>query len=137
MLNRETILVGDINVNYLDKPAFKKHCLIHAIFSMNFKQLVTQVTRAVSGTCLDHVFANCPERIHTITIRENGLADHLPVFGVRLYKLKGGSSHREKLSNIFYRNMKCFILLKIFKTRRTSHHKVVFRRVLDITINYL
>ncbi|XP_031575398.1 uncharacterized protein LOC116309015 [Actinia tenebrosa] len=82
LLNLETIAIGDINVNYLASSTFKKHCLVRALTSMNFKRLVTQVTRPISKTCLDHVFTNRPERIHSVCVRNSGLADHLPVFAV-------------------------------------------------------
>ena len=109
LLNMESILAGDISINFLNGSSFQKHCLIWAILSMNFKQLVTWVTRPISGTCIDLVFANFPERIHTITIPNVGLEDHLPVFGVRLYKAKERSHCRVKPFKIVYRNVKRFI----------------------------
>ena len=82
LLNMESILTGDININFLNGSSFQKHFLIREIHSMNFKQLVTWVTRPISGICIDLVFANFPERIHIIMILNTGLADHFPVFGV-------------------------------------------------------
>ena len=47
LLNLETIISGDLNVDYLSSQAFKKHRLVRALMSMHFKQLVTQVTRRI------------------------------------------------------------------------------------------
>lgn len=107
LLNLETIFVGDMNMNYLS-TSFKKHPLGRALSSLNFNQLVSEVTRPVSGTCIDHVFANRPERIHSILVKNNGLSDHLPVFGVRLYKAKFCDRPRKMPCKITYRNMKHF-----------------------------
>ena len=116
LLNLETIISGDTNVNYLATLNFKKHRLVRALTSMNFKQLVTKVTRPISKTCLDHIFANCPERIHSIVVKESGLADHLPVFAVRSYKGKERPHARGKPCKITYRNMKDFDELRFVST---------------------
>ena len=64
------------------------------------------------------------------TLETLGITIHIigkPTFNISLTTI-----HRHNNHNYIY-----IYLLKIFKTRRTSHHKVVFRVVLDITINYL
>ena len=76
---------------------------------MHFKQLVNEVTHPVSGTCLDHIYSNYPERIGTVICHNIGLADHLPVFAVRKYARE--SCHYSTCKNnsdIIYRVMKHF-----------------------------
>lgn len=49
LLNKETIIVSDINIDY-------KHRLAKGLRGMNFKQLVDFITRPVSKSCLDHMY---------------------------------------------------------------------------------
>ena len=126
LLNLETIISGDTNVNYLEPQVFKKHRLIRALTSMHFKQLVTQITRPISKTCLDHIFSNRPGRIHSVCVRVSGLADHLPVFAVRSYKGKDCPRARGKHSTIIYRNMKGFDETKFLTTLKEVHWDTVF-----------
>ena len=63
LLNKETIFLGDVNIDRRNKLSFDKHRLIKAVHGMNFTQLVNEVTRPVSGTCLDYIYSNHPQRI--------------------------------------------------------------------------
>lgn len=93
--NMEMILVGDMNINSLDKMAFSKHRLIKSLGSMNLSQLVNEVTRPVSNSCLDHIYTTHPAFISVLTVPNIGLADHLPVFICRKYvKINKDSSHK-------------------------------------------
>lgn len=49
LLNKETIIVSDINIDY-------KHRHAKGLRGMNFKQLVDFITRPVSKSCLDHMY---------------------------------------------------------------------------------
>ena len=62
LLNRETILLGDFNINYLNKSALNKHRLVKTLGNLHFTQVVKDITRPISGKCLDHIWANYPER---------------------------------------------------------------------------
>ncbi|EDO29189.1 predicted protein [Nematostella vectensis] len=117
LLNFETIILGDLNINYLASSNFKKHRLVRAFTSMNFKQLVTQVTRPISETCLDHIFSNRPERIHSIGTRDFALSDHLPVFAVRLYSKT--KNPRAIPGKIMYRRMKDLDKSRFLSTLKT------------------
>ena len=55
---------------------------------MNFKQVVNDTTRPISGTCLDHIYSNFSQRLSSIWIQNIGLADHLPLFVARKYREK-------------------------------------------------
>ena len=78
--NKETIIVSDINMDYISK-----HKLAKGLRSMHFKQLVDFITHPISKSCLDHVYCNQPQRIKNISTHNIGLSDHLPIFIVRMY----------------------------------------------------
>ena len=80
LLNKELILLGDWNINALDRLKFKKHHLSKGLLAMNLNQLVLEITRPMSGTCLEHIYSNHSHRIHNIVCPVVGLADHLPLF---------------------------------------------------------
>ena len=42
----------------LIEESSRKHLLAKGLKCMHFDQLVTDITRLVSGSCLDHVYAN-------------------------------------------------------------------------------
>jgi hypothetical protein len=67
LLNKETIIVSDINIDFMDKACYKKHSLVRGLASMHFKQLVDLITRPISKSCLDHVYCNYPQRIKSVT----------------------------------------------------------------------
>lgn len=68
LLNKETIILSDINIDFLRKRNYDKHRLVKSLRSMNFKQLTNEVTRPTSGTCLDHVYSNQPRRMVSVTL---------------------------------------------------------------------
>ena len=107
LLNKETILLGDFNIDFLNKQTFDKHRLLKGLTTMHFNQLVDQVTRS-SGTCLDHIYSNYPKRITGTTVRDFGLSDHLPTFDVRCYKRKDLTRPRKGAKTMTYRDMKRF-----------------------------
>ena len=74
-------------MNFFD-PAYKKHRLAKAFRSLNLNQLVNEVTRPVSSTCLDHIYTTHPSFIANISVPNIGLSDHLPVFIRRKYSRK-------------------------------------------------
>ena len=108
LLNNETIFLGDVNIDGRNKKSFEKHWLIKAVHGMNFTQLVNEVTRPVSGTCLDHIYSNHPQRILNISTLNCGLSDHIPIFAVRKYNNERASCSMQKNQNIRYRDMQQF-----------------------------
>jgi len=62
LLNMETILLGDMDFDYLQKE-FNSHLLVRELRDSNFKQLVSSATRPISKSCLDHIWSNKPDRI--------------------------------------------------------------------------
>ena len=109
LLNKELILLGDWNIHALDRLKFKKHHLSKGFLAMNLNQLVLEITRPTSGTCLDHIYSNHSHRIHNIVCPVVGVADHLPLFAVRKYSNQRERPNARKINNyIQYRNMKRF-----------------------------
>ena len=84
--------------------ACRKYHIVKALKDYKCTQLVTSITRPVSGTCLDHIWSNKPDRVLNISCTDIGISDHLPTIGVRLYKqsINGPKSHKY----ITYRNLK-------------------------------
>jgi len=111
LLNKETVLLGDFNIDALNRSKFEKQDLCKGLKTMNFNQLIYVPTQPISGTCLDHIFPNQLKRIQSITCPVIGLSDHLPLFAVRKYN----NAHERCIrnaskgsTNIRYRNMKRF-----------------------------
>ena len=68
----------------------------------NLSQLISEVTRPVSSTCLDHVYTTHPGFIADICVPNIGLADDLPVFIRRKYRKK---QRDQFYSTIEYRDL--------------------------------
>ena len=85
--NQELHVFEHLNMNFFD-PAYKKHRLAKALKSLNLSQLVNEVTRPVSSTCLDHIYTTHPGFIADISVPNIGLSDHLLVFIRRKYSRK-------------------------------------------------
>ncbi|CAB4046006.1 RNA-directed DNA polymerase from mobile element jockey, partial [Paramuricea clavata] len=83
--SQEIILVGDVNLDYLNQSAYSKRRLAKTLKSLNMSQHVIVVTRPKSKTCLDHVYSTHGHFIADIIVPNIGLADHLPVFVCRKY----------------------------------------------------
>lgn len=112
VLNWETIITEDLNINYLGRTKFNKYHLICSLTGMNFEQLVSSVTRPLSKTRLDHIFTNFLRRIHFVGVRDSGLADHLLAFAVCSYEVKSGLHACSKSCTITYWSMKNFKMSK-------------------------
>ena len=81
LLNKEIILLGDINICYLCNKKFGKHPFIKTLHNLNLSQIVKVITRPLSKTCLDHIWSSHPERVFP-----SGLSDHLPTIVTQKYK---------------------------------------------------
>ena len=55
---------------------------------------------------MDFVFSNDPDRFQNILIKDIGLSDRAPVFGIRLYERSESLRPRNKAPTINYRYMK-------------------------------
>lgn len=63
LLNMETILTGDFNLDYSQK-GFNKHRLVKELKDCKSIQLVTFTSRPISYSCLDYIWSNKTERIN-------------------------------------------------------------------------
>ena len=103
LLNLETIIVGDFNINYLSNDC-NSHRLVKTLKSLSFTQLVASVTRPASGKCLDHIWSNKLQFLHKVSTIDISISDHLPIQCLRLPQV----TNRQKHSTITYRNRKNF-----------------------------
>ena len=103
--NKETILLGDININLLETtPGSKK--LLQATRSFGFQQLISEITRPISGTLIDHVFTNKRFNSSSYGTLNYGISDHLPIYVTR--KHNGGQERKNSHFSIVYRSRKDF-----------------------------
>ena len=91
--NCKTYLLGDFNIDLIVNNSQSKRFLdLTKIY--NLKQIINEPTRPVSGTLIDHIFANCNNNILKSGTLPVTLSDHLPIFvtitsrSIRL-KIKG------------------------------------------------
>ena len=103
LLNMETILQGDLNLDYRRTQSFNRHRFVKDLKDSNFGQLVTKITRTASKTCLDNIWTIRPEfnELQTSDVRTYiYISDHLPVLaavrGTNIVLLTKGSN-TEKL----------------------------------------
>ena len=85
LLNLETIIVGDFNIDYLSND-YNSHRLVKILKSILFTQLLALVTRPTSGKCLDHIRSNKPQFLHEVSTIDISISDHLPIQCLRLFK---------------------------------------------------
>ena len=106
LLNKDMVLLGDFNVaDFLNANQSSKHKLIKTLTNLHLTQLVKEVTRPISGMCLDHIWSSHAERLVCVQTKNIGMPDHLPTMAVRRYK--GETSQKKNLNNTFsFRNMK-------------------------------
>ena len=104
LLNKETILLGDINIDFLCTMKFQKHPFIKTLQNLNMSQLVMEITRPLSKTCLDHIWSSHPERLINVRVLSTGMSDHLPTIVTRKYK--GVQQNKTEHATITYRDIK-------------------------------
>lgn len=86
LLDKEVVLLGDFNVDYLATNKFNKHPFVKTLRSLNLEQLITEVTRPLSNSCLDHIWYTHRERLNNASVMSSGMSDHLPIVVIRKYK---------------------------------------------------
>ena len=111
-LNREIIILGDFNIDFLRTEKFKKHPLVKAMHNLNMSQLVHGITRPMSKTCLDHIWSSHPERLHNVRTMSSGMSDHFPVIVNRncLRSMNNGNQRTITYRDIKSLNKEQFVL---------------------------
>lgn len=103
LLNREIIILGDFNIDFLRTEKFQKHPLVKAMRNLNMSQLVHGITRPVSKSCLDHIWSSHPERLHNVRTMSSGMSDHLPVIVNRNFLRSTNNGNQQTIT---YRDVK-------------------------------
>ena len=104
LLNKETILLGDINIDFLCTMKFQKHPFIKTMQNLNVSQLAMEITRPLSKTCLDHIWSSHPERLINVRVLSTGMSDYVPTIVTRKYK--GLHQNKPEHTTITYRDIK-------------------------------
>ncbi|PFX24901.1 hypothetical protein AWC38_SpisGene10487 [Stylophora pistillata] len=104
LLNKETILLGDINIDFLCTMKLHKHPFIKTLKNLNMSQLVMEITRPLSKTCLDHIWSSHPARLINVRVLSTGMSDHLPTIVIKTYK--GVQQNKTEHTTITYRDIK-------------------------------
>ena len=68
LLDMEMILLGDFNVDYLATNKFNQQPFVKILRSLNLEQLITEVTRPLSNSCLDHIWCTHRERLNNAVV---------------------------------------------------------------------
>ena len=105
LLNREIVILGDFNIDFLCAKKVQKHSLLKTMRNLNMSQLVHKITRPVSKTCLDHIWSSHPERLHSVRVMSSGISDHLPVIVTRKF-IKCPKNNKDQHRTITYRDIK-------------------------------
>ena len=72
--------------------------------NLNMSELVMEITRPLSKTCLDHIWSSHPERLINVRVLSTGMSDHLPTIVTRKYK--GVQQNKTEHTTITYRDIK-------------------------------
>ena len=99
------VLLGDFNVDAMNAGLFQKNRLVKSLTNLQLTQVVHQVTRPLSGTCLDHIWLSHPERFSQAIMKKIGLSDHLPTIMLRRYN-KQRAETKDKHDSFVYRDIK-------------------------------
>ena len=80
--NKEAIIMGDTNCDFLDSSNKDTKNLKHVLSLHNLTQIIKepiQITR-ISETLIDHVITNKPDMVHDSGVISCGISDHDIVF---------------------------------------------------------
>ncbi len=78
LLNVETVILGDFNVDYFDTN-YHSHLLMKVLKSLLFSQLLKFASRPTSGKCPNHIWTHKPNFSHEASTRDIYISDHLPI----------------------------------------------------------
>ncbi|VDH96254.1 Hypothetical predicted protein [Mytilus galloprovincialis] len=102
---KETIIMGDFNIDIMSSKKHAKWSYIKNIFNMS--QMVTESTRVTktSSTLIDHVYCNLPENINYIAVPKYSISDH---YSVCISHKRGFKTKKQIHDYITYRSTKYF-----------------------------
>lgn len=83
MVTNIEILIGDINIDILDRKDNNANDYLALMNSLGFQSYINSVTRELSGSCLDHVFVKQKLKSNNIKLNSyifnEDITDHSPV----------------------------------------------------------
>ena len=112
LLNRDIIILGDFNIDFLSTEKFQKHLLVKAMRNLSKSQLVHVIIRPVSNSCLEHIWSSHLECLYNVRNMSSGMSNHLP-FNVNrkfLCLTNNGKQHTITYGNVKSLNKEQFVL---------------------------
>jgi endonuclease/exonuclease/phosphatase (EEP) superfamily protein YafD len=73
------IILGDININFMENASNKNSICKYLIEEKQYVQLINQITTDYK-TQIDHIYTNVPERVKNSGVLESYFSDHKPIF---------------------------------------------------------
>ena len=76
--NKEAIIMGDTNCDFLDSSNYDTRNFKHVPSLYNLTQIIKEPTRitGISETLIDHVITNKPDMVHDSSVILCGISDH-------------------------------------------------------------
>ena len=105
LLDKELYILGDFNIDLLAIRG-QQHYLYKSLSNMNLNQLISQPTRPLSNTCLDHIYTTNREHVSSVYIPNIGLSDHYPIVCCR--KINSNFVHASSHVTAKFRSFKLF-----------------------------
>ena len=96
-------MLGDFNLDLMKEQHYN---LYNDLVLLGLDQLIHEVTRPESKSCLTHVYVNNPTNVLSSSVVSMGLSDHCPVTVVR--KHNGSFAKNNLHKTIRYRDFKHF-----------------------------
>ena len=122
-LGSDMYVLGNVNVDLMKGTHY---ALYNDLVMLRSDQLICEVTRPGSNSCLDHVYVNNPSNVMT-SVAFIGLSDHCPVSAVG--KRNGSFAKSNMKITIRYRDLK----KNVDELRFTEQLSNAPRSVIDIT----
>ena len=70
----------------MNETKAKKHPLVITLCNLNMSQLVHELTRPVSRTCVDHIWCSHPNELYNARTLPSGISDHFPIAVTQSFK---------------------------------------------------
>ena len=79
LFDKPTIIVGDFNIDLLKPSSEQKALMQNLTDCREYSQLISQFTTD-NRTCIDHIYTNIPQLVHSSGVLESYFSDHKPIF---------------------------------------------------------
>jgi len=102
-LTTDVYVLGDVNMDLMKGT---NYTLYNDLIMLGLDQLISEITRPESKSCIDLVYSNNRTNVLTSSVVAIGLSDHCPVTVVR--KHNGSFAKRKVHKTVQYRDLKHF-----------------------------